>query len=59
MQRLGLQLLQQQWVLEPECAKGKRMAVQVPKAVARGCCRGTFVVIAKGKAHPAFGNIML
>ena len=59
MQRLGLQLLQQQRVLEPGCAIGKIMAVQVPKAVARSCFRDTFVVITKGKVYPAFGNIML
>jgi hypothetical protein len=43
-------------VLEPGCAKGESMAVQVPKAVARDCCRGTFVIIIKGKAYPASGN---
>jgi hypothetical protein len=35
------------------------MVVQVPKAVARGFCRDMFVVITKGKAYPAFGNIIL
>jgi hypothetical protein len=46
--------VQQQLVLEPGCAKGKSMAVQVPKAVARDCFRDTFVIIIKGKAHPAY-----
>jgi hypothetical protein len=49
--------VQQQLVLEPGCAKGKSMAVQVPKAVARGCCRGAFVIIIKGEAYPASGNV--
>ena len=35
------------------------MAVQVPKAVARGCCRDAFVIITKGKAYPAFGNVII